>query len=199
MVFSGSPAPVSPIIPLSLVMSPLAFCPSLPWNHSSGGVTFGMQYLLDGPGLLLPGIHILSMGSSCVLYHSSCPLSCSIQSLSSTKNSLLFLPIAFHFCCCFAVDVYPSNCKWLSNHQILFATCNTAQLTSCLCFSFSFGYRDTFFLFLIFLLSSQFIPVYFPCLLFFLFPLSVASVPLVFSLSIVPYALLLGDWSPFML
>lgn len=130
---------VSPTIPLSLVKSPvsgLLFHEPVPLLGSPFGCSMIQVARACFPGSPHP-VHEKPMH----------PLSLApvinLQSLPSTQNNLLwlFLPIAFNFHCCFLPDVHPSNCKWHSDHQVLFGTRNTAG-------------RSSFFAFLLFLWGS---------------------------------------------
>lgn len=201
--------PISPIIPLSLVTSPLSGL--LPLSSTSPFLCWG--HLLDAVSLRWPRPSA-SLGSTSCSWEvdvsfapSSSLFSCFHQSLSSTKKSLLwlFLPITFNF-----FYFFPHMFTSLTVSGFLIVrSClqHVALLTipSCLPFSFSFGYHDTSFPFLIFLRSGQCLPVSklvsrFPLLPVSLFPLTVASGYLVLSFcTLIPYTLLWGDWSPFML
>ena len=145
-----------------LVASPLnirgTFSPCLPRARSSRGSPWG-AVPLSRPGLLLSRIHILRGKLVCAVPQ---PLSCSIQSLASTKHSWLwcFLLTAFplgivllQMCAPLAAGGCPAvspclHCVTLHSWPLMFLVSFGCQDTS------SFSWVSS---------SGQFILVYFPC------------------------------------
>ena len=153
---------VLPVIPSPLVVSHLnvrgAVSPGLPRARSSCGSPWG-AVPLSRPGLLLSRIHILRGKLECAVPQ---PLSCSIQSLASTKHRWRwrFLPTAFplgivllQMCAPLAAGGCPAVRPCL--HHV---TLHRWPLV----FLVSFGCQDTFFFSWV-SSFSQFILVYFPC------------------------------------